>query len=200
MNESTLLIAFISFVTLLLVVSIIVRKMSVQDIFDNDSTSYTAQSLTLPMSKRIQLNSSKSPAREEKSFNLNRENIYKFGRALSIIGAIILFTPTPESIKAFGLGMASLGWILSKATAPPKKTGRSPQKNATAQKVRMLAGKPEYNKALKLLYTDINDASLVSEEEKYRRAISYLQTKKVSKSEAKDNLRLLLALLTQKQK
>ena len=200
MSESTLLIAFVSFGVLLIVVAIIVRKISVRDIFDDDSSSspFARQRSAFPKNMGAEINPQSATAKKDNIFSFNKENINKFSKVLSVIGAIILFTPTPDSLKIFGLGMVFLGSMLGKATAPPKKKSNSPSKNSTAQKVRALAGKPEYGQALKLLSADYKDASLRTEEEKYRRALLYLQGKGISQSEAEANLKLLYTWLNRK--
>jgi len=198
MIESTLLIAFVSFIAILLVVAVILRKMSVRDIFDDVSSPIATRPSPSPklVAPQIKQKAFSGVGQEKnRNFNLDRKTFNIIGKTLGIIGMIMLFAPLPESFNNFSLGMAFLGYLLAKATAPPKKKNSSPQKNSTEQKLRLLAGKPEYDKALKLLYSDYNDASLVTEEEKYRRALRYLQTKGISQIEAKENLMLLLTLL-----
>ena len=201
MSESTLLVVFISFIAILLILIVVLRKISVRDIFEDDnSTSFMSQIFVLPKDKSTQINTPKNIGGTEKKSAVSKETIHKISKAISVIGAIILFTPTPESFKSYGLGLISLGWILSKATEPPKKAKNASQKNTTAQKIRLLADKPEYQAALKLLSDDYRKKPQATETEKYQRAVKYLQGKGVSPVEARENLRLLFTLLTRQKK
>ena len=196
MSESTLLVVFISFIAILLIFIVVIRKISVRDIFDDDDAgSFSAQIFSLPKNKGVEVNEPKPLGNIEKKPVFSRESIYKISKAISIVGAIILFTPTPDSFKSYGIGMVSLGWILSKVSAPPKKAKTTPQKNSAAENIRTLAGKPEYQAALKLLYADYRKNPQASEEVQYRRAVEYLRSKGIPLVEAKQNLKNLLTLL-----
>ena len=110
----------------------------------------------------------------------------------------MFFAPLPESFNGFALGLAGIGYLLIKATASPKGKKNTQNNNPVAQKIRLLSSKPEYNEALKLLYNDHSDNPQATEEEKYNRAIRYLQSKGISRDEAKENLVLLFTLLKRK--
>ena len=196
MSESTLLVVFISFIAILLILIVVLRKISVRDIFDDDDAgSFSAQIFSLPKNKGAEVNELKPLGSVEKKLVFSRENIYKISKVVGIIGAIILFTPTPDSFKSYGIGIVSLGWILSKISAPSKQAKISPQKNSTSENIRTLAGKPEYQAALKLLYADYSKNPQASEEVQYRRAVEYLRSKGIPLVEAKRNLKNLLTLL-----
>lgn len=194
MSESTLLIVFISFAVLLLIGAVFLRKLSVRDIFDD-----------IPLSPKAGFNTSleKSPFSakntislgEKPAFKLDRKTINNIGKILGVIGAIMLFAPLPASLNNISIGIAFLGYLIAKATAPPKKKTSSTSQNSTAQKIRQLATKPEYQEAIKLLFSDIKNNKLVTEEEKYQRSILYLQKKGIPQAEAKENLLLLTTLL-----
>ncbi|NQU31590.1 MAG: hypothetical protein HQ525_13065, partial [Anaerolineae bacterium] len=128
-------------------------------------------------------------------FNLDRKTINNIGKILGAVGAIMLFAPLPASFNNISIGIAFLGYLIAKATAPPKKKTSSTSQNSTAQKIRQLATKPEYQEAIKLLFSDIKNNKLVTEEEKYQRSILYLQKKGIPQAEAKENLLLLTTLL-----
>jgi len=197
MSESTLLIAFVAFIFFVLIIAVIVRKISVRDIFENTSSPVTMRPPSFEKAFPAPIKQSDSPrsSLDKKNFNLDREKTHKVAKALSTIGIIILFIPLPDAYKIVGLGMAFLGSMLAKATAPKKKK-TSREKNPTAQKIRQLASKPEYQAALKLLYDDYSKSPPATEGEQYRRAVKYLQSKGVPPAEAKENLMLLLTLLT----
>ena len=200
MSETTLLIAFIAFAFVALIVAVVARNLSVRDVFDDTSVSITESSPSIRDSFPSSRKTSKAPTLSSKtksSPSLGREKTHKIAKILSVVGAIILFTPTPESFKVFGIGLAFLGSMVAKATAP-KQNKATPKESSTAQKIRALASKPEYQGALKILYEDYKKEALVTDEEKNKHALQYLQNKGVPLAEAKQNLMLLRSIVLQK--
>lgn len=199
MSESTLQIAFISFAVLLLLGAVVLRKLSVRDIFDDIPSSpeagFNASIEKSPFSPKAATSLGEKPA-----FKLDRKGINNIGKILTAIGAIMLFAPLPESFTNIGIGIAFLGYLIMKATATQKKKTSPARQNPTAQKIRQLATKPEYQEALKLLFSDLKNRTLATEEEKYQRSILYLQNKGVPPAEAKENLQLLSTLLNRQRK
>ncbi len=196
MDETVLLTAFIAFAILFVVLAFVLRKMTVQDFFDDRSSSLPSFSeQKLPSFAPAEKNTPKVNSTLEKNFKFDREGINKIGKALGIIGTIMLFAPLPSSLDGVSLGIAFLGYMIAKFSSPPKGNKKKVSQNPTAQKIRQLAGKPEYQEALKILYEDHGDKTLITDQDKYRRATSYLQSKGVSFKEAQENLRLLLVLL-----
>jgi len=199
MSESTLLVVFIAFAVLFLLGAGILRKLSVRDIFDNIPLSSEA-GISTSMDKSPYSAKGTKTLGEKSAFKLDRKAINNIGKILVTIGAIMLFAPLPDSFTTYGMGIAFLGYLIVKATAPPKKKKSSVSQNPTAQKIRQLASRSEYQEAAKLLMSDLKNKSLVSEEDKYRRSINYLQNKGVSAAEAKENLQLLITLLNRQRK
>ena len=198
MNESTLVIAFIAFVFLLLIVAVVLRKISVRDVLDNPLSpqlgSRPAQKGAFSTPKR-ERNFKGIPSRENKTSNFDKETMYKITRAISIIGIIMLMAPLPDGFKVVGFIATFLGSAISKSIAPNKKKGKASKPNTTAQKIRSLAGRPEYQEALKLLNQDYRANPRASKDELYKRAIYHLERKGIAKEEAEKNLMLLFALL-----
>lgn len=130
MSQDTLLFAFSSFVILVLIVAVILRKISVRDVFDDDSPSFATRPSNLQKAfpSPIKQSVSSGASFEKKGFALDRQTTYKIAKALSTIGIIVLFVPLPEGYKIFGLGLAFLGSMVAKATAPPKKKNSPPQR------------------------------------------------------------------------
>ena len=195
-----LLIAFIGFVILLLPVALILRNRSVQDVLDDkglsslrsiDSSSPEFYQQPEPREKQ-KLSSGNVPA---SGLEMNRENINKIGKILSVIGVIALFLPVPEVVKFLGLFFLFLGSIVSKLSKPDAEKKTKKSANSTVQKIRLLAAKPEYGEALKLLYEDKSENPQAAESVHYQRAVQYLQKKGVSADEAKENLTLLAGLM-----
>ena len=196
MSDTTLLIGFISFAAFLLVGAMILRSISVKDVLQEEKKQPPIVQNSFPF--QTQQNTQIKTMQEKKSFRLDRKTLNNIGKICGAVGAIILFSPLPESFNGFALGLAGIGYLLVRATAPPKKKKNTKRESPVAQKVRLLSGKPEYKEALKLLYNDHRDNPQDTEEEKYSRAIRYLQSKGISRDEAKENLMLLFALLKQK--
>jgi len=199
MTESTLLIVFVSFAVLLLIGAVVMRKLSVRDVFDDIPLSPKAGIFTSreksPYSAKATSSLGDKPA-----FKLDRKRINTIGKIMGAVGVIMLFAPLPASLNNISLGIAFLGYLIVKATAPPKKKKNSASQNPTAQKIRHLATKPEYQEAIKILFSDLKNSSLITEKEKYQRAILYLQNKGVPPAEAKENLQLLSTLLNRQRK
>jgi len=208
MSESTLFVVFVSFATLLLLGVIIWRKLSVKDIFDDISSPFKGGLSPAQKNSPFSAKSTNSPfsAKSTKSlgekpgFKLDRKTINIIGKIMGAVGAIMLFAPLPASYNNFSLGIAFLGYLIAKATAPPKKKTGPASQDPTAQKIRQLATRPEYQEAIKLLFSDLKNPSLATNEEKYQRSIKYLQTKGISPAEAKENLQLLTTLLNRQRK
>ncbi len=202
MNEDVLLIAFIAFVIVLLTAAFLLRKMTVQDIFDDKPSpvpSFSSRNLTSFDPQKTTLR--KANTTVEKSFKFDREGINKMGKIIGVIGTIMLFAPLPSSLDTLSLGLAFFGYLVAKMTTPPKsKTSTTNTQNPTAQKIRQLAGKPEYQEAMKILQTDYSNQALVTDEDKYKRALDYLQSKGIPFKEAQENLRLLFLLLNRQRK
>ena len=196
MSDTTLLIGFISFAAFLLVGAMILRSISVKDVLQEEKKQPPIMQNSSPF--QTQQNTQIKTMQEKKSFRLDRKTLNNIGKICGTVGAIMLFSPLPESFNGFALGLAGIGYLLVRATAPPKKKKNTKRESPVAQKVRLLSGKPEYKEALKLLYNDHRDNPQDTEEEKYSRAIRYLQSKGISRDEAKENLMLLFALLKQK--
>ncbi|MBT3313221.1 MAG: hypothetical protein HN390_01270 [Anaerolineae bacterium] len=195
MSDTTLLIGFISFAVFLLIGVMILRSISVKDVLQEEKTSLMVQASS-PF--QTQQNTQNGAMQEKKTFKLDRKTLNNIGKVCGTVGAIMLFAPLPESYNGFALGLAAIGYLLVKATAPPKGKKNTKTENPVAQKIRLLSSKPEYKEALKLLYNDHSDNAQATEEEKYSRAIRYLQSKGVPRDEAKENLVLLYTLLKRK--
>ncbi len=196
MSDTTLLIVFISFAVILLIGAMILRSISVKDVLQEEKkTSPLVQS---PSPFQTSQNTQSGATKEKKAFKLDRKTLNNIGKICGTVGAIMLFAPLPESFNGFALGLAAIGYLLVKATAPPKGKQNTKKENPVAQKIRLLSGKPEYKEALKFLYNDHSDNPHATEEEKYSRAIRYLQSKGISRDEAKKNLVLLFTLVNRK--
>ncbi|MBT3322001.1 MAG: hypothetical protein HN392_06910 [Anaerolineae bacterium] len=120
MNESTLLIVFIGFTLTLAIGAIIIRKISVEDIFDIEKPTLFAEgspAFAEPTKKPVLLNA----GQEKSSFKIGRKEINTIGKILGAVGGIILFAPLPDSYTNFALGLAFVGYMIIKATATPKK-------------------------------------------------------------------------------
>jgi|APSaa5957512622_1039677.scaffolds.fasta_scaffold50441_3 hypothetical protein len=196
MSDTTLLIGFVSFTAFLLIGAMILRSMSVKDFLQEEKPNSPLMQGSSPF--QTQQNTQPGKIQEKKSFKLDRKTLNNIGKICSTVGAIMFFAPLPESFNGFALGLAGIGYLLIKATASPKGKKNTQNNNPVAQKIRLLSSKPEYNEALKLLYNDHSDNPQATEEEKYNRAIRYLQSKGISRDEAKENLVLLFTLLKRK--
>ena len=203
MSESTLLVGFISFAVLLLLGVIIWRKLSVKDIFDDISSPFKGGLSPAQKNSPFSAKSTNSPFSakstnslgEKPAFNIDRKTINNIGKIIGAIGAIMLFAPLPPSYNNISLGIAFLGYLIAKATAPPKKKTSPASQDPREQKIRQLATRPEYQEALKILFRDLKNNTLRTEEDKYERSIVYLQKKGIPSAEAKENLQLLRSLL-----
>ncbi len=202
MNETVLLTAFIAFAILLLILAFILRKLTVQDFFDNTSSpapSYAQRKLpSFEAQKNNTPKASSTPV--DRGLKFDREGINKIAKIVGVVGTVMLFAPLPSSLDGVGLGLAFIGYMVAKFTTPPKDKQKSSSQNPTAQKIRQLAGKPEYQEAMKMLYADYGNKALVTDADKYRRAISHLQSKGIPFNEAQENLRLLFTLLSRQQR
>ncbi|MCP4139207.1 MAG: hypothetical protein GY755_02760 [Chloroflexi bacterium] len=193
MSDTTLLIGFISFAVFLFIGAMILRNISVEDILQEEKKhSAIGQNLS-PF--KTQKNTQTGEMQERKPFRLDRETLNNIGKIFGTVGAIMIFAPLPQFFNRIGLGLAVVGYFLVKATVPPKKKNAAKKESPIAQKIRLLSGKAEYKEALKLLYNDHSNNPQATEEEKYSRAIRYLQSKGISRDEAKENLVLLFTLL-----
>lgn len=198
MNQEILLLAFVTFVIVLLISVLILRQMSVRDIFPNSSSPFSssaspAQNLS---QKNISPSAKKQSASgttsiDDKTFKFDRKAVNNLGKVLGAVGAIMIFAPLPESMTNISLGIAFLGYLLVRFSAPPKTTQKLTTTNPSTQKIRQLASKPEYQEAIKLLYSDLGDDKLITIDDKYRRAVAYLESKGVATPEARENLKLL---------
>ncbi len=196
MSDAALLIGFISFVVFLFVGAMILRSISVKDVLQEEKK--TSPFVQSPSPFQTSQNMQNGAKQKKKAFKLDRKTLNNIGKICGAVGAIMFFAPLPESFNGFALGLAAIGYLLVKATEPPKGKKNSKKENPVAQKIRFLSAKPEYREALKLLYNDHSDNPQATEEEKYGRAIRYLQSKGISRDEAKENLVLLYTLLERK--
>lgn len=214
MLEEILLIGFILFAILILVLAVIIRNMSVWDVLGDDASTISTPTVTPsaapqdPFASRKE-KGQKSPASSaapSASFELNRENLSKISKILSVVGVIALFLPLPEVVKFFGFGALFIGLLLSKVTKENKKTA-TPQiptakktASTTVQKVRLLASQPQYGEALKILQIDMREKTAAPEELQYQRAVQYLVDRGVSPAEARENLTLLAGVIAKARK
>jgi len=207
MNETALIIAFILFILLLLIFVSFIRKTSMQDATMHSTRppkgfpSLAKKGIFSPPISKTKIR--EKSAIEEKTFKLNRQNIHKIFQVINIIGFVLLFAPLPDGYKIFGLVMVFLSSAISKATAPPKKKTTHPkrnvpQKSQKPEKIRALTSQRKYREALQLLYADYNSNPQAPEDEIYKRALRYLETKNTSTIEAKRNLGLLFTLIKKK--
>ena len=120
MSESTLLIVFISFSIFLMIGAVILRKISVRDIF-SEVDAPSSMRKPPPFSEPIKQSSALGVNQDNKAFKLNRKSINNIAKILGAIGAIILFSPLSESFGGLGMILAFLGYLVVKATAEPKK-------------------------------------------------------------------------------
>ena len=118
MSDNTLLTAFIVFTILLVAVAVIMRKMNIRDVFDDNSSSSVRPRLLQKISPKSPNFS--SPALGKKSSAFNREKVYKVAKTISALGIILLIIPLPEVYRFIGLALALIGSMVAKATAPPK--------------------------------------------------------------------------------
>jgi len=201
MSEEMLLIAFVSFIVLLLILVLVLRNLSVQDVLGKDDHTDlligNSPSTDLYPQPQTQRSATPSlPKNASPNFELNRENVHKLSRALSIIGAVALFLPTPDFVNFLGLAFLFLGSIVSRATKPAEqKKKRKTSQNQTVQKIRLLANRPEYGEALKLLYADKKENPQAADDVHYRRAVQYLERRGVSPVDARRNLALLAGVM-----
>ena len=95
MNETTLLIAFIAFAFIALIAALVARKLSVRDIFDDTSISLvdSAPAIRDSFPAGSVSSSSKLPTSKNINSASRREKTHKIAKILSVVGAIILFTP-----------------------------------------------------------------------------------------------------------
>lgn len=191
----TFLIIFTIFTIMMIIIAIFIRKMSVDDVFDKSKSPFFIEKSSVFSGQIKQSKPSSLSQQGKKDFNLDRKMLNNIGKILMTIGAILIFVPLPDPFNGFGIPIAFIGYILNKATADLKKKASTNVQNARAQKVRLLSGKPEYQEALKLLYNDYSENPQATEEEKYRRALTYLQKQGISQVEARENLKLLFPLL-----
>jgi len=220
MDENLLLVAFTIFTVLVILLAIFFRTKSVDDIFSDDKASSisetafsdkprslwsgTSQKSLSPASSMSTNNRLGTGSANPVSFRLNRENINKIGKILGAVGVVLLFIPLPDAFDGIALGAAMIGWLIAKMTDQPK--AKPQQKvNSSGQislidTLRKLAGKPEYQEAMKMLSADIANKSLVTDADRQARAIRLLQSKGVSNEEATRNIKILASYISQQKK
>ena len=191
----TFLMIFTIFTIIMIIIVLFMRKMSIDDIVDESKSAFLIEQSSAFSGQIKEIKPLSLPQQGKKDFKLDRKMLNNISKILGAVGAILIFAPLPDSFSGLGILIAFIGYILNKATADPKKKVNTKVQNTRAQKVRLLSGKPEYQEALKLLYSDHNENPQATEEEKYRRALRYLQKEGVSESEARENLKLLFPLL-----
>ena len=207
MNEQVLWVAFAAFALIVLVVAFVFRKTMVDDIFSDESPSFSAidsslsnkiKSTAVPIAKSSA--SLGNSGQQNPVFTLNRQNLSKLGKILAAIGTVMIFAPLPSSLDGLSFGIAFFGYILTRFSAPPKVQKPVTAQNSQVDTLRRLAGKPEYRQAMQILAADIADKKLQSDLAQQQRAISYLQSKGVSAEEAAKNVALLAHIVAQQVK
>ncbi len=120
MSESTLLIVFVSFSLFLIIGVIVLRKISVWDIFDDvNPPSLVTEKSSFSESRKQSATFGANQENEEG--DIKRKNINNIAKTLGVVGAIMLFAPLPSFWNNIGIGLAFLGYLVAKASAEPKK-------------------------------------------------------------------------------
>ncbi len=209
MDDQILLIAFVAFVVIVLVVALIFRKAMVDDVFSDESPSFSAsdapfsskvKNTILPTTKSVPMSQNTVIGSDKPSFVLNRQNLNTLGKIIGAVGAVMIFAPLPSSLEGISFGIAFIGYILVRFTAAPKTQKTGAAKSSTVDTLRRLASKPEYREAMQILSADIADKKFQSDVDRQRRAIRYLQSKGVSDAEATRNVALLAKFVSQQAK
>lgn len=207
MDEQILLVAFAIFALIVLVVAFVFRKTMVDDIFSDDSPSFSV--INSPLSNKVKSvaiptagNSASLGKSEQQNpvFTFNRQNLSKLGKILAVIGTVMIIAPLPSSLDGLSFGIAFVGYILTRFSAPTKAQKPVTAKNSQVDTLRRLASKPEYREASRILAADIADKKLQSDLAQQQRAINYLQSKGISADEAAKNIALLARIMSQQVK
>ena len=196
MSEITLLTAFIVFTILLFFVTVMVRRINVRNVSEDDSLFPSPSIAQKKSHSRNDYKVFPTSSLNEKNSALKRQRVYKTAKIISTLGIIALFAPLPETYKIIGLVAVFLGSMVSKAFAPPKEKKSVSKRNSVAHQADFLAENPEYREALKQFANDYNNNALTGEE-KYRSALKYLQQKGIPPEEARKNLIVLFNLWAQ---
>ena len=209
MDENLLLIAFAVFGVLVLIVALVLRKMTVDDIFSDDKASPMSASPfpdrvkdTLPAAPKNTLAPAGAPRSgiDTPTFALNRQTINKIGKILSAVGTIMIIAPLSSSWDGVAFGILFVGYLLARFTNPPKEQKTGTVQSSNVDMLRKLASKPEYREAMQILAADMRNNQLQTDADRRQRAIRYLQSKGVSVEEATRNVGLMAAYIAQQQK
>ena len=119
MNENILTIAFIIFVVFVVFFVAILRKISLQDVSDDNAPSSSVKASEKSLSQ-IQSPTVSAFSQEKKGATDKRQKINKIAKTISVVGFIMLFIPLPETYRLIGLALTFIGSMVAKATAPPK--------------------------------------------------------------------------------
>ena len=210
MDAQVLLIAFIIFILITMIVVLIFRRMTVDDIFSDESPSFAAsgtsfdnrlkKTATRPATQSFQPASTSIQTKQQPSFELNRQNLNKWGKILGAVGAVMIVLPLPSALDGLSFGIAFVGYIMARFTTPIREKPKGMVQASAVTNLRQLASKPEYREALPLLTADMADKNLSSDAERQQRAIRYLQSKGVPEQEAAKNVALLAQFISQQNK
>lgn len=211
MDENLLIVAFIVFAVLLVLIALFLRARTVDDIISDQGFSsisdmpFDAKPLkSLPAVQQTGLSSAPTSigaGKEKPAFELSRKNLNTIGKVLAAIGAVLIFAPLPSPLDSVGFGVAFIGYILTRFTNQPKKASQNrPANSSTVDTLRKLASKPEYRDAMQILSEDMANKKLVTDADRRKRTLRYLQSKGVPEQEAQRNVNIMAGYLISQQK
>ncbi|OQX63538.1 MAG: hypothetical protein B5M51_04950 [Anaerolinea sp. 4484_236] len=138
-DATTLQIGFGIFFTLVIMFVLFLRKISVGDIMTPPPSArssarqqrinkidpqFAPQKTALPSPQPVipTTQKPKTPAEPGKPIlGMDRKKVNIAGKVIGAIGAIMLFAPLPESFMVPSMAIAYIGYMIVKASAPPKK-------------------------------------------------------------------------------
>lgn len=211
MDENLLLVAFIVFAVLIILIALFLRARTVDDVIsDNGFSSISDMPFDDNLQKGLPAVQKKGDlstptaigtGKNKPAFKLNRKNLNSIGKVLTAIGAVMIFAPLPDGLDSIGFGAAFIGYMLTRFTNQPKETAQKRAgTSSTVDTLRKLASKPEYREAMQMLSADMANKNLVTDTDRRKRTLRYLQSKGVPEQEAQRNVTIMAGYLISQQK
>ena len=138
MYQTFYLLAFGVFFVIMIILALFLRKISVDDIFKDTPQSrqpdlfknVKTNALPAPRSPKVTADSLQQMLQKQpkittspniQTVNDKRATTNKIGKGLSALGVIMLILPLPDSFMLPSMGMIYVGYLITRASAPPKK-------------------------------------------------------------------------------
>jgi hypothetical protein len=132
LSPNTLVTLFGIFIFLLMILVLFLRKISVDDlltpppatrkpIIQRSGAPISAQSPTPSSASAFPRPTPAATNNTNPGGGLTREKLNLIAKIVGGLGLVLLFAPLPKTFSSIGTGMAFLGYLVAKASAPPKK-------------------------------------------------------------------------------